>query len=260
MRSAMPELSCPQPDRNLVDLLLDGKALFSATSSGQMHILIIEDDPKTVAFLRAGLEPEGCTVSVAEDGRGGLIAAAGGTFDLLIVDRMLPGLDGLALLRTLRGAGIHTPTLFLTALGGIDDRVEGLRAGGDDYMVKPFALAELSARVAALTRRNAKLTQPTTLQIADLELDRLSQDVRRGGKKIELKPREFQLLEYLMLHENQVVTRTMLLGAVWNFHFDPKTSVVESHISRLRSKIDRDFGQELIHTCRGSGYRIGIDA
>lgn len=224
-----------------------------------MNILLIEDDRTTVAFLRAGLEPEGYKISVAEDGRAGLIAAAGGTFDLLIVDRMLPLLDGLALLRTLRVAKIHTPALFLTALGGIDDRVEGLRAGGDDYLVKPFAFAELSARVAALTRRNAVMPKTTVLRIADLELDRLSQNVRRGGRKIELKPREFQLLEYLMLHEGQVVTRTMLLEAVWEFHFDPKTSVVESHISRLRAKIDRGFAQELIQTYRGSGYLIGTD-
>jgi two-component system, OmpR family, response regulator len=224
-----------------------------------MHILLIEDDIKTVEFLRAGLEPEGYKVSVAGDGRAGLIAAAGGSFNLLIVDRMLPKLDGLALLQTLRGAHIQTPALFLTALGGIDDRVEGLRAGGDDYMVKPFALAELSARVAALIRRNAVIPKATVLRIADLELNRLNHQVRRGNKKIELKPREFQLLEYLMLHENHVVTRTMLLETVWEFHFDPKTSVVESHISRLRSKIDRGFGLELIQTCRGSGYRIGVN-
>ncbi len=225
-----------------------------------MQILLIEDDAKTVEFLRAGLAPEGYDIAVAVDGREGLIAAAGGNFDLLIVDRMLPGLDGLALLRTLRGANVHTPTLFLTALGGIDDRVEGLRAGGDDYLVKPFALAELLARVSALTRRNAVIPKATVLKIADLELDRLSQTVRRNGRKIELKPREFQLLEYLMLRENQVVTRTMLLEAVWEFHFIPQTSVVESHISRLRSKIDRGFSPELIQTLRGSGYRISADA
>lgn len=225
-----------------------------------MNILLIEDDSKTVEFLRAGLEPEGHAVTMAEDGRAGLMAAAGGGFDLLIVDRLLPVVDGVALVRTLRGAGISTPVLFLTALGGIDDRVEGLRAGGDDYLVKPFALAELSARVAALTRRNPVVPKATVLRIADLELDRLTQRVRRAGRRIELKPREFQLLEYLMLHSDQVVTRTMLLEAVWDFHFDPKTSVVESHISRLRAKLDRGFSQELIQTYRGSGYRIGIDA
>ncbi|OYV34291.1 MAG: DNA-binding response regulator [Rhodospirillales bacterium 20-64-7] len=225
-----------------------------------MKILLIEDDPKTVAFLRAGLEPEGYAISSADDGRKGLISAASGDFDLLIVDRLLPGLDGVALVRTLRAAGIQTPVLFLTALGGIDDRVEGLRAGGDDYLVKPFALAELSARVIALTRRGSPAPKTAVLKIADLELDRLSRRVTRSGKKIDLKPREFQLLEYLMLHENQVVTRTMLLEAVWDFHFDPITSVVESHISRLRSKLDRGFGRELIQTYRGSGYRISSDA
>jgi two-component system OmpR family response regulator len=203
-----------------------------------MNILLIEDDAKTVEFLRARLEPEGYSIAVAEDGRAGLITAASGTFALLIIDRLLPGLDGLALVRMLRGANIQTPVLFLTALGGIDDRVEGLRAGGDDYMVKPFALAELSVRVAALIRRKPLSAKPTVLRIADLELDRLSRNVTRAGKRIELKPREFQLLEYLMLHENQVVTRTMLLEAVWDFHFVPKTMVLESHISRLRSNSD----------------------
>jgi two-component system OmpR family response regulator len=225
-----------------------------------MNILIIEDDARTVAFLRAGLEPEGYTVAAADDGRGGLITAASGHFDLLIIDRLLPGLDGLALVRTLRGANIQTPVLFLTALGGIDDRVEGLRAGGDDYLVKPFALAELSARVGALTRRNPMKPKTTVLRIADLELDRLTRKVSRAGKVIELKPREFQLLEYLMLHENQVVTRTMLLESVWDFHFDPKTMVVESHISRLRGKLDRGYSRELIQTYRGSGYRITAQA
>ena len=224
------------------------------------NILLIEDDRKTLDYVRLGLAPEGYDIAVAEDGRQGLIAAASGTFDLLIVDRMLPGLDGLTLIRTLRGAHIQTPALFLTALGGIDDRVTGLRAGGDDYLVKPFALAELSARVCALTRRNTVIPQATVLRIADLELDRLSQTVRRGGRKIDLKPKEFQVLEYLMLHPDQVVTRTMLLEAVWEFHFVPQTSIVESHISRLRGKIDRGFSPELIQTCHGAGYRIGADA
>jgi two-component system OmpR family response regulator len=221
-----------------------------------MKILLIEDDAKTLEFLRAGLVPEGYALSTAADGRAGLISAASGNFDLLIIDRLLPGLDGLALVRTLRAAGIETPVLFLTALGGIDDRVDGLRAGGDDYLVKPFALEELSARVGVLTRRKKIIPKQTILRIADLELDRLSQRVSRAGKRIDLKPREYQLLEYLMLHENQVVTRTMLLEAVWDFHFDPRTSVVESHISRLRAKVDRGHGQELIQTYRGSGYRI----
>jgi two-component system OmpR family response regulator len=225
-----------------------------------MRILLVEDDPRTVSFLRAGLEPEGHAVAAETDGRAGLITAAAGNFDLLIIDRLLPGLDGVALVRTLRGANIQTPVLFLTALGGIDDRVEGLRAGGDDYLVKPFALAELSARVAALTRRRLVVPKATRLRIADLELDRLTQRVSRAGRRIELKPREYKLLEYLMLHENEVVTRTMLLEAVWDFHFDPRTSVVESHISRLRGKLDRGFARELIQTYRGSGYRISAES
>jgi two-component system, OmpR family, response regulator len=224
-----------------------------------MHILLIEDDLKAVEFLQAGLQPEGYELSVANDGQKGLVAAAAGNFDLLILDRMLPGLDGLAVLQLLRGANIHTPVLFLTTVDGINDRVDGLRAGADDYLVKPFALQELSARVAALIRRRKTIPKNSTLRIADLELDRLSQTVRRAGKKIELKPREFQVLEYLMLHEGQVVTRTMLLESVWNFHFDPQTTFVESHISRLRTKLDRGFGQELIQTYRGAGYRIGAN-
>jgi two-component system OmpR family response regulator len=221
-----------------------------------MRILLIEDDSKTVDLLRAGLAPEGYDIGVAEEGRHGLLEAASGAFDLLIVDRMLPGLDGLGLVRTLRAANIHTPVLFLTALSGIDDRVEGLRAGGDDYLVKPFALAELNARVAALLRRNAIIRQTRTLWVADLELDRLAQEVRRSGLKIKLKPREFKLLEYLMLHAGHVVTRTMLLEEVWGFHFEPRTSVVESHVSRVRAKINRAAEPDLIETVRGSGYRM----
>jgi two-component system OmpR family response regulator len=214
----------------------------------RMNILLIEDDPKTVEFLLAGLEPEGYSIIAKPDGRSGLIAAASGEFDLLIVDRLLPGLDGVALVRTLRGASIQTPVLFLTALDGVDDRV------------KPFALAELSARAAAVARRRRPIARPTSLRIAGLELDRLTHEVSRDGRKIELKLREFQVLEYLMLHENEIVTRTMLLEAVWDFHFDPKTSVVESHVSRVRSKVDRGFSQELIHTYRGAGYRISSNA
>lgn len=225
-----------------------------------MRILLIEDDRKTVDLLRAGLAPDGYDIGVAAEGRQGLLEAASGAFDLLIVDRMLPGLDGLGVVRTLRAANIHTPALFLTALSGIDDRVEGLRAGGDDYLVKPFALEELSARVAALLRRNAKIPQQPILRVADLELHRLTQEVRRAGQLIRLKPREFKLLEYLMLHAGHVVTRTMLLEAVWNFHFDPQTSVVESHVSRVRSKINRGDEPDLIQTFRGSGYRMTAGA
>ena len=223
-----------------------------------MRILLIEDDPKAAAYLCAGLEPEGHDVSVALDGRDGLLTAAAGGFDVLIIDRMLPQLDGLSLLRTLRGASIHTPALFLTALGGLNDRLEGLRAGGDDYLVKPFAFEELSARLNALVRRNAAPPKRTKLKIADLELDRLSRGVWRAGQKIELKPREFELLEYLMLRQGEVVTRTMLLEDIWGFHFIPQTVIVEAHISRLRSKIDQGFMPQLIHTYRGAGYKIDV--
>lgn len=223
-----------------------------------MRILLIEDDPKAAAYLKAGLAPDGHEVVVAPDGREGLLSAASGGFDVLIIDRMLPLIDGLTLLRTLRGANIHTPALFLTALGGLDDRLEGLRAGGDDYMVKPFAIEELAARLTALARRNAKPPKSTRLKIADLELDRLSRTVWRAGRKIELKPREFELLEYLMLRQGQVVTRTMLLEDIWGFHFIPQTVIVEAHISRLRGKIDQGFTPELIHTYRGAGYKLDV--
>ncbi len=223
----------------------------------ELRILLIEDDPRTAALVRAGLEPEGHDVAVAPDGRAGLLRAASESWDILIVDRMLPGLDGLGIVRTLRGAGVVTPALFLTALGGVDDRVDGLRAGGDDYLVKPFAVAELSARIAALVRRGAPKPEDTILRVADLELDRLTREVTRAGHAITLKPREYAVLEYLMRHAGQVVTRTMLLEDVWDFHFDPQTSVVESHISRLRAKIDRGFDRELVQTIRGAGYRLG---
>ncbi|MDD2877274.1 MAG: response regulator transcription factor [Acidiphilium sp.] len=222
-----------------------------------LRILLIEDDPRTADLVRAGLAPEGHEIAVAGDGRTGLLRAGSEAWDMIIVDRMLPGLDGLGLLRMLRGAGITTPALFLTALGGVDDRVDGLRAGGDDYLVKPFAIAELSARIAALIRRGAAKPATTVLRVADLVLDRLSREVSRAGQRIALKPREFSLLEYMMRHAGQVVTRTMLLEAVWDFHFDPQTSVVESHISRLRGKIDRGFERELVQTVRGAGYRLG---
>ncbi|HTQ72139.1 MAG TPA: response regulator transcription factor [Acidocella sp.] len=221
-----------------------------------MKILLIEDDPKAAANLCEGLGLEGHEVQVAPDGRAGLLTAASGTFAVLIIDRMLPGLDGLAVLRTLRAAGIHTPALFLTALGGLDDRLEGLRAGGDDYLVKPFAMAELAARVAALARRNATPAPATRLRIVDLELERTTRTVWRAGRKIELKPREYEVLEYLMLRRGEVVTRTMLLEDVWSFHFVPQTMIVEAHISRLRSKIDHGFTPALIHTYRGAGYKL----
>ncbi len=225
-----------------------------------MRILLVEDDIETAGYVLQGLKEAGHSVEIAANGRSGLFRAAGEEWDLLIVDRMLPGLDGVALVRTLRGAGIETPVLFLTTLGGIDDRVEGLDAGADDYLVKPFAFSELAARVAALGRRPRRAAQETRLRVADLEMDLLSRSVRRGALEIDLQPREFRLLEFLMRHANQVVTRTMLLEKVWDLNFDPHTNVVESHISRLRQKIDRGPGSALIHTVRGAGYCLRVAA
>jgi two-component system OmpR family response regulator len=225
-----------------------------------LKILLIEDDGETADYVMQGLNEEGHNVVVAVDGRDGLFRAAGDAWDLLIVDRMVPGLDGLGLVRTIRGAGIETSVLFLTTLGGIDDRVAGLNAGGDDYLVKPFAFAELVARVSALGRRPRHTAAETLVRVADLEIDLLSRVVRRGGHRIELQPREFRLLEYLMRHAGQVVTRTMLLENVWDFHFDPRTNVVETHISRLRGKLDKDHAAELIHTVRGAGYCLRAPA
>jgi two-component system OmpR family response regulator len=221
-----------------------------------MRILVIEDDPETIDHVATGLEELGYAVDRAETGRQGLFLAADGSYDLLIVDRMLPVVDGLTLVRTLRAGQVHTPVLFLTTLGGVFDRVSGLQAGGDDYLVKPFAFAELEARVEALARRARTVATATTLQIADLELDRISRTVRRGGRAIDLQAREFQVLEFLMRHAGQVVTRTMLLEGVWDLHFDPHTNVVESHVSRIRSKVDRGYANELIQTIRGAGYVI----
>jgi two-component system OmpR family response regulator len=219
-----------------------------------VKILLVEDDAETANYLLQGLTEAAHNVVVAPDGRDGLFRAAGEEWDLLIVDRMLPGLDGLAMVRTLRGAGVSTPVLFLTTLGGVGDRVDGLNAGGDDYLIKPFAFAELTARVAALGRRPRRAAAETTLKVADLEMDLLARTIRRGAEDIDLQPREFRLLEYLMRHANQVVTRTMLLENVWDFHFDPHTNVVETHISRLRGKIDKGHASPLIHTVRGAGY------
>ncbi|AOU98754.1 DNA-binding response regulator [Acidihalobacter yilgarnensis] len=221
-----------------------------------MKVLVVEDDAETARYVSRGLRELGHGVDVAADGRDGLYLAIEGGHDLLIVDRMLPGVDGLTLVKTLRAAGRRMPVLFLTTLGGIDDRVEGLEAGGDDYLVKPFAFVELVARVQALARRPPLRDTPTSLQVADLEMNLIKRSVSRRGQPIELQPREFRLLEYLMRHAGEVVTRTMLLEQVWDFHFDPKTSVVETHISRLRMKIDRDFDAPLIHTVRGAGYSL----
>jgi two-component system OmpR family response regulator len=216
--------------------------------------LVIEDDAETAAYLLGGLTEEGHVVTVAADGRKGLMLAATEDFDVLVVDRMLPGLDGLAIVRTLRASGVQTPALFLTTMSGIDDRVSGLNAGADDYLVKPFAFSELAARVKALGRRPRTTAVATLLKVADLELDLVKRTVRRAGQPIALQPREFRLLEYLMRNAGQVVTRTMLLENVWDFHFDPRTNIVESHLSRLRTKVEKGFTPELIHTVRGAGY------
>lgn len=221
-----------------------------------MKILVIEDDAETAHYIARGLREAGHNVDVAANGRDGLFHATDGGYDVLIVDRMLPGLDGMALVRALRQSEVKTPVLFLTTLGGIDDRVEGLEAGGDDYLVKPFAFAELAARVQALARRPPLQSETTHLRVADLHMDLVRRRVWRGSTPIELQPREFRLLEMLMRHAGEVVTRTMLLERVWEFHFEPKTSVVETHISRLRAKIDRDFEPALIHTVRGAGYSL----
>ncbi|AZS21579.1 response regulator transcription factor [Caulobacter sp. FWC26] len=219
-----------------------------------MKILLVEDDKEAAAYLRRALSEAGHTMDHAATGREGLMLAAGEPYDVIVLDRMLPQLDGLAILRTIRSAGVKTPVLLLTALGGIDDRVEGLEAGGDDYLVKPFAFAEFLARVNALARRPPPQEMVSALQVADLRLDLLKRSVTRGGQRIDLQPREFQLLEYLMRNAGRVVTRTMLLESIWEFHFDPKTNIVETHMSRLRGKVDRGQPQELIHTVRGAGY------
>lgn len=219
-----------------------------------MHILLIEDEPETAAYVVAGLKQAGHEVVVSEDGRAGLFKAASENWDLLIVDRMLPGVDGLALVRMLRTGSISVPVLFLTTMGGVGDRVTGLRAGGDDYLVKPFALSELEARVEALGRRSSNLSPDTVLRAGDLEMDLLAHTVTRAGRKLDLQRQEFKLLEYLLRHGGQVVTRTMLLENVWGYHFDPRTNVVDSHISRLRGKI----GADLVHTVRGAGYSVRI--
>ncbi len=222
-----------------------------------MRILLVEDDAETAEYVARGLQEAGHVVDRTADGREGLFLASEGGHDVLVVDRMLPGLDGLALVRALRAAGVRTPALFLTARGGVGDRVEGLEAGGDDYLAKPFAFAELLARLNALARRPPlQAAEPTVLRVGDLEMDLIRRTVTRAGRRIELQPREFRLLEFLMRREGQVVTRTMLLEGVWDFHFDPRTSVVETHISRLRAKLDKGFGEELIHTVRGAGYTI----
>ncbi|MGH8224872.1 MAG: winged helix-turn-helix domain-containing protein [Gammaproteobacteria bacterium] len=219
-----------------------------------MHILIIEDDVETAAYLTKGLRESGHVVEHAATGPDGLHRAQSSDHDTLIVDRMLPGLDGLSLVRKLRAGGNATPVLFLTALADVDDRVIGLQSGGDDYLAKPFAFAELLARIELISRRRGNPTPDMILRVADLEMDRLKRSVERAGRPIRLQTREFRLLEYLMLHANQVITRTMLLEQVWGYHFDPQTNVIDVHISRLRAKLDSDSAKPLLHTVRGTGY------
>lgn len=219
-----------------------------------MRILVIEDDATLNAYLLKGLAEAGHNVDGASDGKDGLFLATSESYDAIVLDRMLPGIDGLTILRTLRASQIVTPVLILSALGEVNDRVEGLQAGSDDYLTKPFAFAELLARLEALVRRGQSEAQVTTLSVGDLEMDLLGRQVRRAGRVVALQPREFSLLEMLMRNAGQVVTRTMLLEQVWGYHFDPQTNVIDVHMSRLRAKIDRDFTDPLLHTVRGAGY------
>jgi len=229
-----------------------------------MKILLVEDDAEQARFIRKGLQEAGHVVDHAADGRDGLFLATTANFDAIVLDRMLPRVDGLTVLRTLRASAIATPVVVLSALGEVDDRVAGLRAGGDDYLVKPFALAELLARLEVLQRRagapGSGSADSTRLQLADLEMDLLRRTASRGGQRLELKPKEFQLLEFLMRHPEQVVTRSMLLEAVWDYHFDPRTNVIDVHISNLRNRVDLPGHEPLIHTVRGAGYRLGRHA
>ena len=221
-----------------------------------MRLLVVEDDRDAADYLVKAFREVGHVADAANDGEDGLAMAADGEYDVLIIDRMLPKLDGLAVIGSLRAKGVETPVLILSALGQVDDRIKGLRAGGDDYLPKPYSFAELLARVEVLSRRRGGRGEETVLRVADLVLDRMSREVRRGEEEISLQPREFRLLEYLMKHAGQVVTRTMLLENVWDYHFDPQTNVIDVHISRLRSKIDKGFSQPLLHTIRGAGYMI----
>jgi len=225
-----------------------------------MHILVIEDDTETASYIARGLKQHGYTVDQAADGKDGLFMALENQHDIIILDRMLPALDGLSILKTLRSSGKQTPVIILSAMGEVDDRVEGLKAGGDDYLVKPFAFSELLARIEVLLRRGEIKPDTSLLRVADLELDRLTHTVKRGAKVINLQPREYLILEFLMQHAGQVVTRTMLLESVWEYHFDPQTNIIDVHISRLRNKIDKGFTPALLQTVRGAGYCLGESA
>jgi two-component system OmpR family response regulator len=221
-----------------------------------MRLLVIEDDRDAADYLVKAFREVGHVAEQVHDGEEGLALALDGGFDVLVVDRMLPKRDGLSVIGALRAKGINTPVLILSALGQVDDRVKGLRAGGDDYLAKPYSFSELLARTEVLARRGARQSEDTVYRVGDLALDRLSHQVKRGDQDIDLQPREFRLLEFLMKHAGQVVTRTMLLENVWDYHFDPQTNVIDVHISRLRSKIDKGFSQPLLHTVRGAGYMI----
>lgn len=221
-----------------------------------MRILIVEDDHEATDAMLRGLQQAGHEAFHARDGEEGLVMAENGEFDVMVVDRMMPKLDGLSMVERLRREGDQTPVLFLSALGEVDDRIAGLQAGGDDYLVKPYAFAELIARAVALSRRRETGSVNTVLKVGDLEMNLLSREVTRAGKEIDLQPREFQLLEFLMRHAGQSVTRTMLLEKVWEYHFDPQTNVIDVHISRLRSKIDKGFDRPMLQTVRGAGYRL----
>jgi two-component system OmpR family response regulator len=221
-----------------------------------MRVLVVEDDRQASAYLIKGLKESGVAAEHAQDGKKGLVMALGGGFDVVILDRMLPGLDGLSLVAALRAAGDKTPVLILSALGAVDDRVRGLKAGGDDYLTKPYAFAELHARIEALARRGTTALTPLVLRVGDLSLDLASRRVSRAGRPIELKPKEFSLLEYFMRHAGRVLTRTMLLEHVWDYAFDPQTNVIDVHVSRLRGKLDKGFDKPLLHTVRGAGYML----
>ena len=221
-----------------------------------MHILLIEDDIAAAEYIIHSLEAHKYTIDHATSGGDGLALALQGNYTLMIVDRMLPVMDGLSIVKNIREAGLGTPILFLSALGEVDERVVGLQAGADDYLAKPFAMAELIARIEALLRRETQGSQVSEYRVGDLHLDLLSREVTRAGQKIDLQPREFKLLAYLMQHQDQVVTRMMLLENVWDYHFDPQTNIIDVHVSRLRTKIDKPFDHALLHTVRGAGYRL----
>jgi len=221
-----------------------------------MKVLVVEDDQETANYICSGLRAMGHSVEHAIDGKQGFLLALDSDFDVMVVDRMLPGLDGLSLVKSIRSANVVTPVLFLSAMGGLSDRVTGLDAGADDYLVKPFAFSELSARLSALSRRPPIQAEEARLQVADLVVDLIRHTATRSGEDIVLQPREFRLLTYLMRNAERVVTRTMMLEAVWDFHFDPNTNVIETHISRLRVKVDKPFDKPLIHTVRGAGYSL----